>query len=194
MERKKELRKWIRQEKMKYSASTLKELSVDILKRLEQLTAFQDAQTVFLYHSMKDEVHTHEFVNKWAEIKRIVLPVVVGDELELRLYTGPQDLEISDYGIAEPTGDLFTEYSSIDIAIIPGMAFDLKGHRLGRGKGYYDKLLPHIPALKAGICFSFQLIEDVPTDESDINMDLIITNNENELSHPYHPLPTRDRE
>ena len=93
---------------MKYSASTLKELSVDILRRLEKLPAFQDAQTVFLYHSMNDEVHTHEFVIKWAETKKIVLPVVVGDELELRLYTGPQDLATSAFGIAEPTGKLFT--------------------------------------------------------------------------------------
>ena len=143
---------------------------------------------------MNDEVHTHEFIAKWAQTKRIILPVVVGDELELRLYTGPQDLTISSYGIAEPTGELFTEYHSIDLAIIPGMAFDRFGHRLGRGKGYYDKLLPHISCLKVGICFSFQIVEEVPTDALDISMDVIISNNENQLSHPHHPLPTCDRE
>lgn len=194
MERKKELRKWIRQEKTKYSASTLKELSVDILTQLEQLPAFQKAKAVLLYHSMNDEVNTHEFIEKWASEKNIILPVVVGKELELRQYTGPQDLKVSAYGIEEPMGTLFTDYNSIEIAIIPGMAFDEKGHRLGRGKGYYDKLLPHIPALKAGICFSFQLVGEVPADAFDINMDIIITNNENKLSHPYHPLPTCDRE
>lgn len=142
---------------------------------------------------MKDEVHTHAFITKWAEVKKIILPVVIGDQLELRLYTGPQDLTPGVFGIAEPTGEPFYDYASIDIAIIPGLAFDKEGHRLGRGKGYYDKLLPHIPALKAGICFSFQIVEEVPTDARDIRMDIIISNNENELSHSYHPLPACDR-
>lgn len=109
--------------------------------------------------------------------KNIILPVVVGDELELRLYRGPEDLDISHYGIAEPTGRAFTKYDSIDIAIIPGVAFDSRGNRLGRGKGYYDKLLPHIPSLKVGICFPFQLIEKVPADTLDVRMDFILTAN-----------------
>ena len=139
---------------------------------------FQEAQTVLLYHSMKDEVYTHEFIEKWVAEKKIILPVVVGDELELRIYTGPNDLAISSYGIAEPTGKVFTDYNAIDIAVIPGMAFDQKGNRLGHGKGYYDKLLPHIPAFKAGICFAFQMIDDIPVDQFDISMDMVITNNE----------------
>lgn len=194
MERKKELRKWIAQEKTRYSASTLKALSVDILTCLEELDAFQQANTVLLYHSMRDEVDTHGFIEKWKDHKKIILPVVVGDVLELRLYTGPQDLAKGPFGIGEPTGELFTDYPTIDIAIVPGLAFDTDGHRLGRGKGYYDKLLPHIPALKAGICFPFQLIEKIPVEATDINMDIIITSNENELSHSHHSLPPCDRE
>ena len=98
---------------------------------------------------MKDEVQTHAFIEKWSRSKRIILPVVTGDELELRVYTGPQDLAIGSYGIAEPTGAPFTDYETIDLAVIPGVAFDRYGHRLGRGKGYYDRLLPQIPAPKA---------------------------------------------
>lgn len=165
--------------KIQHGSSTMRKLqSVEILIRLEQLPAFREAGTVLLYHSLPDEVDTHKFIEKWAVEKNIILPVVVGDVLELRSYTGSLDLAIGSYGIAEPTGTLFTEYSSIDIAIIPGVAFDAKGHRLGRGKGYYDKLLPHIPALKVGICFPFQLIEEVPADALDINMDVIMTINE----------------
>ncbi len=62
------------------------------------------------------------------------------------------------------------------------------------GKGYYDRLLPRIPsAYKAGICFPFQLVEEVPADSYDVRMDIIITSNEDELSHTYHPLPSCDR-
>ena len=101
--------------------------------------------------------------------------MVAGDVLELRFYTGPNDLSIGTYGIAEPTGKLFIDYASIDLAVIPGVAFDGAGHRLGRGKGYYDKLLPFIPSKKFGICFPFQFIEEVPAEPFDICMDEILT-------------------
>lgn len=175
-ERKKELRKQIASEKTKYSASSLKALSDEILTRLEAQPAFKEAQTILLYHSMKDEVHTHSFIEKWSKRKTIILPVVVGDVLELRHYTGTEDLKPGAYGIAEPTGELFTDYETIDFAVIPGVAFDLSGHRLGHGKGYYDKLLPKLAtAVKAGICFPFQVVEEVPTEPFDILMDIIIT-------------------
>lgn len=174
-EKKRKLRKWIAQEKNRYCDSTLKALSADILTNLEMHPAFQAANTLLLYHSLKDEVQTHAFIEKWSKHKRIILPVVVGDKLELRIYTGPQELTLGAYGIAEPTGDLFTDYQSIDLAIIPGVAFDTAGHRLGRGKGYYDKLLPRIPATKIGICFPFQLIKEVPAEPFDICMNTVIT-------------------
>ena len=101
--------------------------------------------------------------------------MVVGDELELRLYTRPQDLATSSYGIAVPIGERFIDYTLIDLAVIPGVAFDAAGHRLGRGKGYYDKLLPHIHATKIGICFSFQFVEEVPAEAFDIPMNAVIS-------------------
>ena len=120
---------------------------------------------------------------------------MVGDDLELRIYTGPENMSIcSVYGIEEPTGEAFTDYAAIDFIVVPGVAFDAKGNRLGRGKGYYDRLLPRIPsAYKAGICFPFQLVEEVPAESFDVRMDIIITINEDELSHPSRPLPTCDR-
>ena len=66
--------------------------SAEILAALEAHPAFRAAHIVLLYYSLKDEVDTHEFVRKWSREKRILLPVVVGDDLELRVYTGPEDL------------------------------------------------------------------------------------------------------
>ena len=191
-----ELRKLMASLKIRHASSTLQKLqSAKILAALEAHPAFRAATTVLLYHSLKDEVDTHAFIRKWSNEKRILLPVVVGDELELRLYTGPEDMATGTYGIEEPVGETFTDYADIDFIAVPGVAFDRKGNRLGRGKGYYDRLLPRIPAAyKAGICFPFQIVEEVPAEAFDICMDIIITSNEDELSHPHHPLPPCDRE
>lgn len=171
----KELRRQVALLKTRHSSSTTRQ-SAEILAALEAHPAFRAATTVLLYHSLKDEVDTHEFIRKWSREKRILLPVVVGDDLELRLYTRPEDLKPGAYGIEEPTGELFTDYADIDFIVVPGVAFDRNGNRLGRGKGYYDRLLPRIPsAYKAGICFPFQLVEKVPAEPFDIRMDEIIT-------------------
>ena len=176
------------------SSNVQQQLSVNVLAALEAHPAFRAANTILLYYSLKDEVFTHEFIKKWSNQKRILLPVVVGNDLELRLYTAPYNMKSGAYGIEEPMGKSFTRFNEIDLAIIPGMAFDKKGNRLGRGKGYYDRLLPHIPtALKIGLCFPFQIMKEVPTESFDIRMDLIITANENELSYSYNPLPTCNR-
>ncbi len=136
MERKKELRRHIALLKTRHSSSATRQ-SAEILAALEAHPAFRAATTVLLYHSLNDEVDTHAFIQKWSSEKRILLPVVVGDDLELRLYTGPEDMSISRiYGIAEPTGEIFTDYAAIDFIVVPGVAFDAKGNRLGRGKGY----------------------------------------------------------
>ena len=151
-------------------------LSAKILAALEAHPAFRAANTILLYHSLKDEVDTHGFIEKWSHQKHILLPVVIGEELELRTYTGPNDLRIGAYGIEEPVGTPFTDYAAIDLAVIPGVAFDSRGNRLGRGKGYYDRLLPHMPTTyKIGICFPFQLVKEVPAETSDNRMDEIVT-------------------
>lgn len=124
---------------------------------------------------MEDEVNTHSFIEKWYKKKKILLPVVIGNELIIRTYTGKSSLCVGSYGILEPMGETFTEYTSIDLAIVPGVAFDMKGHRLGRGKGYYDRLLPQINARKIGICFPFQVVGEVPSEDFDICMNDIIT-------------------
>lgn len=155
--------------------TTLQSQSAEILAALEVHPAFRAASIVLLYYSLKDEVDTHEFVRKWSREKLILLPVVTGEELELRVFTGPEDLATGAYGIGEPTGELFTDYAAIDLAVIPGVAFDAAGNRLGRGKGYYDRLLPRLTAFKAGICFPFQLVEEVPAEPFDIRMDAIIS-------------------
>lgn len=173
---KNELRKLIAQNKKLYSTEQKDAWSSSLLNKLEGHPAFREAKTILLYYSLPDEVQTRQFVERWKNEKIIVLPVVISDcELELRRYTGKQDLAKGAFGIEEPVGEPFQEYSQIDLAIIPGVAFDAKGNRLGRGKGYYDRLLPKIKAPKIGICYNFQVTDAIPTDIHDQPMDEVIT-------------------
>jgi 5-formyltetrahydrofolate cyclo-ligase len=173
--RKKELRKLIVEKKRLFGDSLLRMQSVEIFSKLETLRIFKEARIVVLFYSLKGEPDTHSFIEKWSGEKEILLPTVCGENLELRIYNGCENLLCGAYGIQESSGRLFTDYASIDLVVIPGVAFDRSGNRLGRGKGYYDRLLPHISAYKVGVCFSFQLVKEVPTGDLDVRMDEIIT-------------------
>lgn len=179
---KKELRRTIRENKRHFDREALDEMSFAVISRLTAHPRFAAARTVMLYHSLPDEVDTCRLL---AELpltsadfsgKTILLPRVTGEtDMELRVYTGPGDMTRGAFGIMEPSGALFTDYSQITLAVVPGMAFDSRGHRLGRGKGYYDRFLPLLPqAYKIGVCFPFQLVDTVPTEPTDVVMDEVV--------------------
>ncbi len=174
-EQKKQLRKQIASRKALYSIEQRKTLSLRLLEQLERHPRFKAAHTILCYHSLPDEVQTHDFVERWAGKKQLLLPVVVGDELELRIYTGKASMQVGAYGIEEPIGKSFTDYDTIELAIVPGVSFDSKGHRLGRGKGYYDRLLPHLSSYNIGICYAFQISESIPCESFDRRMDAVLT-------------------
>lgn len=146
-----------------------------MLKQLEEHPRFIASKTILCYYSLADEVQTHAFMEKWYKLKSILLPVVKGDILELRHYTGKHCLEAGAYNIEEPTGKPFTQYDEIELGIIPGMSFDRQGNRLGRGKGYYDKLLPLLHTYNIGICYRFQAREAIPSETFDHRMDEVWT-------------------
>ncbi|MCB2197246.1 MAG: 5-formyltetrahydrofolate cyclo-ligase [Bacteroidetes bacterium] len=174
--KKKALRKTIREVKKRYSIQEKISKSETILKKIEQLDVFLQSKIVMVYWSMPDEVHTHDFILKWYNKKTIILPVVKDDELELRVFTGIENMSVGKaFNIGEPTGKPYTDIQSIDLILVPGVAFDHQNNRLGRGKAYYDKLLKSVNASKVGICFDFQIVDSVPVDEHDIKMDRVIS-------------------
>lgn len=165
--------------KEQYNEDDLHNFSSQIFERLTQREAFQEAKCILVYYSFGKEVFTHDFIEKWAHEKRMILPVVKKDKLVLREYTGKNELHLSDYGILEPTGSDFTDYSLIDLGVIPGIVFDRKLNRIGRGKAYYDNLLPLIDnAYLVGVCFPFQLKEEIPVEPHDFRMNCVILPNE----------------
>lgn len=161
--------------KKQYNAEELKEMSRNAIQRIEAHPSFLSAKTVLLYNSLADEVDTKPLISKYAAKKTILLPTVVGDHLELHVYHAESETKKGVFGIEESEGPLFTDYAAINLAVIPGMAFDRNGNRLGRGKGYYDRLLPKLNGKKIGVCFSFQLLDSIPCEKHDIPMDEIIT-------------------
>ena len=174
---KKELRQFVRMQKRMYTQEQLDQMSKPIIDKLMVHPRVKNAKTIMMYYSLDDEVNTHEAVDLLvAQGKRVVLPAVTGETtMELRCYEGPNDLQGGFFHIMEPVGKPFTDYGEIDLIVVPGMGFDTRGNRLGRGKGYYDRFLARVPAIyKIGICFPFQKMPGIPTDENDIMMDEVL--------------------
>ena len=168
------LRSYIRFEKKHRTSEQLDEESEQIMEMLESTPQFQKAQTVMLYSSLPDEVRTTAFIEKWRNRKRIILPTVVGDDIVPVELTADTAFAVGDFNILEPQNKPYT--GGYDLIVVPGMAFDRGGNRLGRGKGYYDRFLSqHLNVPKIGICFDFQLADAVPTEANDIKMDEVLT-------------------
>jgi len=176
-ETKTELRLKVKALKKRQTEEDIKRKSTLVFRQIEAMEEFKQASVVLAYWSIQGEVFTHEFVNKWWKIKTILLPVVDGDSLRIRKFSGMDSMKMgSSFGILEPTGSDVTDLDSIDLILIPGVAFDIQNHRMGRGKGYYDKLLTQTRARKVGIGFDFQIFPSVPTEPHDILMDQVIFN------------------
>ena len=171
---KKELRSTIKTLKKQHTKEQLLEQSEVILSKLEQHPAFQKAHIVMIYSALPDEVQTEAFLEKWRHEKKIILPTVVGDDIipvELAENTG---FAVGDFNILEPQNEPYT--GDYDLIVVPGVAFDRKGNRIGRGRGYYDRFLcKHLNVKRIGICFDFQLVDEVPVEDNDIKMDEVIS-------------------
>ena len=177
---KKELRRYIREQKRHFTQQQLGEMSLSIMSSVLTHPCIQEADTILMYHSLPDEVNTHSALAQLLAMgKKVFLPKVVSDtEMTIHEYTGADSLQPSEpYGILEPTTpELSIINCQLSIAIVPGMAFDRQGHRLGRGKGYYDRFLSQIPNIyKIGVCFPFQMLESIPSESTDVVMDEVIT-------------------
>ena len=180
MEEKSILRKEIAARKKQFSSEQLNSWSEQIMEKLSTTDFLQQARWIAIYHALPQEVQTAVFIEKWYQQKKLALPLVQGDDLLFLPYTGKDSLHNGSIGILEPmvTNDSESVESEIDLIVVPGVAFDRQHNRMGRGRGFYDRLLStlHVPTI--GICFDFQLLAEIPTEPFDKKMDLIITENE----------------
>ena len=178
-ESKQHLRKYIASLKSSYEKTTLLDFSDKIQKRLEETELFRQARCIALYNAIPGEVQTAGLLEKWFDKKQLLLPLVVGNDLRLLPYEGLDTLKPGAFGILEPIDPKTTvPETDIDLIIVPGVAFDRQLNRMGRGKGYYDRLLSTLQVPKIGICFDFQLQDMIPIEPFDKKMDMIITEKE----------------
>ena len=120
-----------------------------------------------------DELSTAQLLATIGD-KELYLPRVNGDDLEIVAYN-PTSLTCGAYGIQEPVGEKTVGIESIDTVIVPAMAYDRTGNRLGRGRGYYDRLLAGSRCRKIGFVYDCQIVDRVPTDQFDVAVDVIVT-------------------
>lgn len=155
--------------------------SVIIAGKLLNIPELQKANVVFCYVSIRGEVQTRSLIRSLIICgKKVCVPRCGKDGIMDACYiNGPDDLvPRPPFGIPEPDMDAeVADPSDIDIIIVPGLAFDRSGNRLGKGAGYYDRYLNKCRAFKCGVCFDEMLVESVPADVYDITMDMIITEN-----------------
>ncbi|MBX7074908.1 MAG: 5-formyltetrahydrofolate cyclo-ligase [Pirellulales bacterium] len=160
------------------------ELSQIICQKFVDLPEYKKSATVMYYLDVRTEVRTRHYLPTAIESdKKIVVPYCVDGELELFHLESMDELEVGMYKILEPRVDLRAvaakrvEVESLDLIMVPGVAFDRTGGRMGHGKGYYDKLLEHARADTplVALAFECQLFPEIPTAEHDIFMDKIIT-------------------
>ncbi len=154
-----------------------------IRQRLFDFAPFHRARRIHSYVSMPEEVDTHGIVEAvLAERGVISVPRVRPGTPILEHYDihHISDLVRGTFGILEPDPSRCTPtpIEQIELVIVPGCAFDRRGNRLGYGKGYYDRFLAKIPALRIGLAFACQIVERVPTHHLDVPMDVIITEDE----------------
>ncbi|SMP66020.1 5-formyltetrahydrofolate cyclo-ligase [Neorhodopirellula lusitana] len=174
------------------------EISKRITDSVCALPAYQKANSVLWYIDVRDEVRTqHNLPAVLASNKKIVIPFCVGNDLQLFHLESLDELTPGKYGILEPDHSLrnvITKQVSItevDMVIVPGVAFDPHGGRLGHGKGYYDKLLQQASesTTLAALAFQCQIVTDIPMQSHDIAMDWVVTENKTypDIHSSEHP-------
>jgi 5-formyltetrahydrofolate cyclo-ligase len=168
----------------KLSKRQINEKSHLIAKALLKLPDFRSAEMVMFYAAKSREVDTWKMIAKALCSKRIALPVTekaTGKITPYEITSLNKDLKAGAFGVYEPQKELCGIISDkeIDLVIVPGIAFDRKGNRLGYGKGCYDRWLKNIPPEKRiAIAFSEQLLEKVPVNKKDVKVCKIITEKE----------------
>ena len=178
MSTKVQIRREIALKRKALDAGRVSQASSRIMDNLQRLDEFGRANTVALYKAIAGEVYPEPLFDICRDMgKRTCIPVFMAQEgiYAFAEITSETLFKTGNYGIPEPITAAPMDRDSIDLMIVPGVAFDSTGNRLGRGGGYYDRLLAGFAGQKAAVAFDFQVYPRIPFDKHDISMDLIIT-------------------
>jgi phosphoribosylglycinamide formyltransferase-1 len=153
---------------------------IEIMDRFVHHPKFEPSRCLLLYCAIRGEVHTDGIIRSALSLgKKVALPVTDTESHSLELYEikGMDELKPGAFGIPEPEKrpDRRVQPEEVDIAVVPGVSFDRRGHRLGYGMGYYDSLLKRVRGCKVGLAYDMQIVEHVPDEPHDVAVDAIVT-------------------
>tara|TARA_Y100000310_G_scaffold344949_1_gene460707 strand:+ start:6449 stop:7015 length:567 start_codon:yes stop_codon:yes gene_type:complete len=175
-----EIRKQILEKRNSLLEEEVNKKSGLIKERLFSLEEFRQADSVLFYVDFGNEVRTREMMDYSVKLgKTVIIPYVKDDRIELSVFGDFSELEKGRFGILEPRKEFIREYNgSIDLVIVPGIAFGPRGYRIGFGGGFYDRLLSEErfkDSVKVALAYGFQVIEKIPDEGHDVKVDKIIT-------------------
>ncbi|NNJ70746.1 MAG: 5-formyltetrahydrofolate cyclo-ligase [Kiritimatiellales bacterium] len=166
-----------------------KAASEQVIENLASMKPFKTARSVALYQAIAGEVQLGALFSLCRELdKKTCIPVFnpVQKIYEMSMVTASTAYRTGHHGIREPVSVHPVALEEIDMIIVPGVAFDRQGNRLGRGGGYYDRLLNGYPGFSAAVAFDFQIMDTVPVEATDIPVQALVTESKTiQVSHNY---------
>ncbi len=178
LEEKDRLRRDLLEKRRNLPQSLRQEKSALILEVLLSEKVFSDALSVALYFPVNGEVDTREIFKKCVDLeKKVFFPKTLGSDLVFLKTENIEELTPGAFSIPEPPADAESARGDeLDLVLVPGVAFDFSGNRIGYGKGFYDRFLKDIPRqMRFGLAYRFQVLENIPSDETDVKTGRIIT-------------------
>lgn len=173
---KQSLRKKIREQKRAMTPEQIEKTSEKLGELFCASELYRNAKTIYGYLPYNQEVRTVPMLQRALdEGKKVAVPKVYGDEMRFLYLTDLSRVEVGYCGIPEPMDDAPVADDPTALVLMPGLAFDREGHRIGYGGGFYDKFLaaePEHPTL--ALCYAFQMVEELPTEEFDIPVDCVL--------------------
>lgn len=172
---KEQIRQHIRLLKKNLSVQQLEQKSEILAAAVHNCNAYQSARCIYCYLSVNQEVRTWPIIHAaWEDGKRVAVPKVHGKELRFYYLTAQSPLEQNGF-LLEPAQELEEANEDDALIIVPGLAFDSAGNRIGYGGGYYDRYLHNHPNhATIGLCFDFQFLPEIPAQSHDIPVRQVI--------------------
>jgi 5-formyltetrahydrofolate cyclo-ligase len=179
METKQHIRKQIYAARKTYTDDQIRLWSEDITGRVTELPVFKRAERILAYADYNHEVMTRYLIEEaWKAGKQVAVPKVAGKDMQFYLLEDFSQLEPGYFGIPEPVRGEAVDWQDA-LMIMPGVAFDKENHRVGYGGGFYDRFLEKHPQIsRVAVAFSFQILEQVPVETTDIFPQILVTEKE----------------
>ncbi|MFM8655968.1 MAG: 5-formyltetrahydrofolate cyclo-ligase [Chthoniobacterales bacterium] len=172
-----ELRRSIRAQLARMSPAAVAAASESIRQSIPSLPRWQDARVVAAYAALPGEPDLRPL--DWIGEKTVLLPRVDGEELVFHAVSDANQLKLGAVGVMEPDPEKCAAFDprEAEIIFVPGLAFTAEGQRLGRGRGFYDRLLAALPPeiLRVGVCFAEQIVTDIPSESHDKEVDVVLS-------------------